>query len=211
MVPTDPFNPNRAQSNVRTSTVNVDALIRSATETAARFQWATWAPDPRDQIIVSAIQPPLTFSMVLQHANLRAWLDGRVQTQPHVDAVTNELAAAWWSARMTGIYTGVADVLRDLFLWNAVVRMPEREREEVRIDLVRRRETAFAPSPQWPFTPAPTPPAAKPASDTTAAPSPPPVTKTPRMSDARKDWAREHSPAYTTMIENVMLRMGSGI
>jgi hypothetical protein len=204
IVPIHPFK-NRAQENLRRApTVNVDGLIRSATEDASRFPWATWAPDPRDQIIVSAIQPPLTFSMVLQYANLRAWLNGRAQTQPHVDAVTNELAAAWWNARMTGIYTGVADVLGDLFLWNAIVTMPEPKREAVRTELGRRREVAFAPSPQWASTPTPTPPAAKPASDTTANPSPPRVIKPPGVSDAKRDWMKEHGPGATSQILDML-------
>jgi hypothetical protein len=191
------------ERSFRTPTVDVDELIGWATEAAARFPWATWVPDSRDQIIVSTIQPPLTFSMVLQYAKLRAWLEGRGMTQPHVDAVTHELAAAWWNARMTGIYSRVADVLRDLVLWNAVVRMPERDREAVRVDLARRREAAFAPPPQWTAAPTPTPPVPASPPDTPASPPAHVVTKKPRVSDAKKDWMREHGPAYTRMYEQL--------
>jgi hypothetical protein len=191
-----------------TSSVDVDALINSATEAAAQFGWTTWVPDARDQVIVPAIQPPLTFSMVLQYANLRAWLDRQALTQSSVDAVTNELAAAWWNARMTGVYSGVADVLRDLMLWNVIVRMSPRDADAVRMELARRRQAASAPSIRWTSTPAPSPPPATRAPDKPVDPSPPSVTKKPRVTDARKDWAREHSPAYTRMYEIVMLRMG---
>jgi hypothetical protein len=181
------------------STVDVDRLIDWATETAARFPWASWVPDRRDWIVVSSVRPPLTFSMVVQYASLRAWLDGQDLTRPQVDAVTNELAAAWWNARMTGDYRFVADVLRDVVLWNAVIRMPKRDREYVRTEIVARRRPAAAPpmwavdSPNWPAEAAPSSPPPS---------SPPTVNEPPGHVDVEAEIRR--MPLDTKMYEVII-------
>lgn len=157
--------PPSEERSFETSAVNVDALIDWAAQTAARFPWASWVPHRRDWLVIPKMQyhPPLTFSMVVQYASLRAWLDERSLTRPDVDAVTQELAGAWWNARMTGDYRFVGDVLRDVVLWNAVIRMSKRDREAVRSDLVGRRQAPPVPpiwvspqtSPSWPVQQAP--------------------------------------------------------
>jgi hypothetical protein len=97
--------------------------------------------------------------------------------------------------------------LRDLFLWNAVVSMPERDRDVVRRGLVRKREAAFAPPQPWTDLARPSTAAAPSIPAQTAAPrapSRPPVKKTPRVSDARKDWAREHGPIHTDLMKGLL-------
>ncbi|HYZ78755.1 MAG TPA: hypothetical protein VE596_15425 [Gaiellaceae bacterium] len=188
----------------RNITAEVDELIRRATEAAGRFAWASWVPDPRDEVVEGSIRPPLMSSMVLQYASLRAWLDGRTLTQPHVDAVAHELAAAWRNARMTGIYAGVADVLRDLVLWNVVARMSSHRRDAVRGELVRRRGAAAVASVPPPAKPAPRSMGAEPVPAAPAASGSPRLVKTPRVRDAKKDWMREHGPGYTAIFKELL-------
>jgi hypothetical protein len=193
----------RQRKALITSSADVDAVVDWATRAAAAFPWATWVPDPRDQVIVANVRPPLVFSMVLQYASLRAWLEGRRLTQQGVDAVAHELAAAWWYARMAGNFATVADVLRDIVLWNAVVRMSVPDRDAARAELARRREaaaTAFAA----PFQVQSRPPAAATPPGPSELPEPPPVKTTPRVADARKEAMAATSPRYTQMYEQMI-------
>lgn len=77
-------------------------------------------------------------------------------TQDYIDALTSKLKGVWFTASMKRNYLGVAEVLRDLFLRDAVVGMPERDREAVRPDLVYGR-----PDPSRPLTAAPREPGLK--------------------------------------------------
>lgn len=166
---------------MRRSTADVDALIGWAAQVAARFPWAGLAPGPGDWLVIPNMppHPPLLFSMVGHYTSLRAWLQGRPLTRSDVDAVAHELAGAWWNARMTGNYSIVGDVLRDIVFWSAVAGMRKRDREAVRVALMAKREAASAaPAPPPPPVAAPAPPPAA------AAPAPPrPVTKSPHGDD----------------------------
>lgn len=168
-MPNDPFNTNSAQWNLfRTSSVDVDALIESANQAFNGFGWTKWLPGPDDEVIVSVlnVNAPLTSSIVREYADFRAWLEGRTPTQDYIDAVEIDLRGMWWTASINRRYVAVAQVLRDLFLWEAIGKMPERDREAVRPDLVRRLESSSTPV----------------------------TDESPRESDPKKDWMEEHAP-----------------
>jgi hypothetical protein len=122
------------------------ALVNWATQASSDFAWQRWAPDADDEIIVWD-KPPLTTSIVYRYASLGAWLEEQALTQDYIDAVTSKLKGVWLNASIKRNYVGVAAVLRDLFLWDALVGMPERDREELRPDLVPGR-----PDPSRPLT-----------------------------------------------------------
>jgi hypothetical protein len=72
-------------------------------------------PEADDEIIVFE-KPPLTSSIVLQYANLGAWLEEQALTQDYIDATTSKLKRVWWTASVHRNYEAVAEVLRDLFI-----------------------------------------------------------------------------------------------
>jgi hypothetical protein len=139
------FTRSNGAHNASSSAVDIDRLISWATQVSGQISWATLVPGPGDRLVLPAMppHPVLTVSMVRAYATLRAWLDRRRLTKADIDAVGNELASAWSHARMTGDYSFVGDVLRDLVVWTALGRMSAGEREAVRVALTERRTHAL--------------------------------------------------------------------
>jgi hypothetical protein len=173
MMPLDPFSPVSVQWDFfRITPVDVDELIASANQAFNGFGWGSWAPDPDDRAIDSFVRPPLTVSIVRQYANYRAWLEGRPPTQDYIGSIESELTGVWFAARQNLEFGSVALVVRDLHLWSAVRALPERDREAVRPELLRR----FEPGSRL-------------------------VTGRRRRSpDPRKDWMDEHGSGRTRQI-----------
>jgi hypothetical protein len=174
MMPLDPFSPISVQLDFfRITPVDVDELIASANQAFNGFGWGSWAPDPDDRVIDSLVRPPLTVSIVRQYANYRAWLEGRPPTQDFIGSIESELRGVWFAAQQNLEFGSVALVARDLHLWSAVRALPERDREGVRPELLRR----FVPGSR--------------ALTGRRRGSPDPT---------GKDWMDEHSPATTRRI-----------